>query len=68
MINKDICKKCFDKYKNWIQDEWGKEQEENWKKGEVLCPSELTGFGIVTYTISNGVHCYCPYRLEHLLK
>jgi hypothetical protein len=71
-LNKTICKKCCNKNRtyweyseNRMKNPWNKEDESNWKNGEVMCPNKS---GARLFTINDIIPENCFYRLEHIIS
>ena len=64
MLNKDICRKCVDTILPVGQ--WGEHQDQQWDRGEVLCPPVLHllhDYSCVL-TLTTSINKNCPYMLE----
>ena len=63
MLNKNICIKCCNKYRNW-----NTMDEANWKKGKVYCYLPFIRSPHTFQRIFESPPQKCPFKLEHLLK
>lgn len=63
MLNKQICKKCFNKYRHFLSD-WNDKDEIRWNKYKIVhCPRYID----LEVNIDNNPFYSCYFYLEHLV-
>lgn len=60
-MNKKVCKACM---KRDGRAKWNKRDEEDWKKGVIVCPGSTAVFS----DHNNQPPNWCKYTLEHILN
>jgi len=66
MLNKKICKRCWNKI---AEEGWDEFDERFWKRGYVFCPLDYVEKGETLETkITEQPPSRCPFFLEHIIS
>jgi hypothetical protein len=83
MLNKEVCKKCINKYRTKIIPnenksysfkiidwKWNKEDDIYWEREILVCPIDIlsTKLSVNKTLKKNQTYNHCRFKLEHILK